>query len=296
MSCSIRNAARQPAAHRVPKQLEHSNLWRVLASQHVFGPGLAAFDRPQVPVRDIVDERVGPDPLRADHSGQFACEVIRKQAPDEVAFRQSSGSVDDTGIDAYERRSIGDSLAGHRIRREFRTLVVVPVARAAAVTWRHRQKRRRVDNSPDVGARGRGNHVSQPAHVHIIEVLPAATPDGHERCGVADGIAALRRGVDRRRVTDVSIDELCGQPARTGRPGERDHVVPTRGGRRDQRAAQVTRAAGDQQPHGADASTLVRQSFSRSSSVCSNGISGLHPSSSRNRRPSPRTSGVSFGR
>ncbi len=107
-----------------------------------------------------------------------------------------------------------------------------------------------------------------------------------------DGVATGGGALERRAIADIAVDGGAGQPAAARGPREHDHIVAACRQRLHDGAAEVARAARHQHFHG----VRRRQYSSRSSSVCSSGISAAHPSSPRSRPGSPSSSGVSLGR
>ena len=107
-----------------------------------------------------------------------------------------------------------------------------------------------------------------------------------------DGVAAGGGALERRAIADVAVDRRAGKPAAAGAAREDHEVVPPRGQRAHDGAAEIPGAARHQHFHG----VLLRQYSRRSSSVRSIGISGVHPSSSRSLEGSPSRIGLSLGR
>ena len=136
------------------------------------------------------------------------------------------------------------------------------------------------------------NHVGPRQDPHFAASGFARRIADIERGGMTQGVAASGGAAERVAVAHVAVDEPAGQPAGGRGPREDHDLMAARRERANDGAPEVSGAARDQHRHCGS----PRQNASRSSSVCSMGIIGVQPSSSRSRPGSPTSSGVSFGR
>ena len=287
-----RNARRRTASSELLHDLEDAALRRVLAAKRVASPYTSALQRLAVPCRDIVDVGVRPALLRADEPGQLVFQMIRDQPSDQVALGERAWTVHHARVHAHQRAAAVNRFGGDAIGGDFRALIIVGEERLRSIARRQRDERRSVQHARSAERRGSGQHVSKTPDVDVVEVFRPAPPDADERGGMRNRVAASCGELDCRAIANVAVDGRAGKTAAAGVAREDDQLVPSRGQRPDDGAAEIPGAARHHHFHG----VLVRQYSRRSSSVFSIGISGRQPSSSRRRVGSPSRSGVSFGR
>ena len=94
--------------------------------------------------------------------------------------------------------------------------------------------------------------VLQASDVDLVEVRGSSSPDADERGSMTDRVDASRGALNGVTIAHVAVDwfdELVSRRVRAGRSGEDDAAVAGGEERADERAAEVSGAAGNEDFH-----------------------------------------------
>src|SRR5262249_45325324 len=175
--------------------------------------------------------------------------MIRDEASEQIALAEGARTVHDPWIHANDWYAAAYRFVCDGIGQGLRALIVVRVKRRGLAVRRQREERRRVDDALHTRGGGRGDHVSQPADVDVVEVLTPAAPDADECRGMNEGVASCCGTLECDAIADVAVERRAGPAGAARRSGEQDEIVMAAGERAGNRLPEIAGAARQEDLH-----------------------------------------------
>ena len=154
--------------------------------------------------------------------------MIVDQPSHEVSLGPRSRAVDDARQHDNDRRAVVDGAHGDAVRQDLRPLVVVGRNGEVLAGRRQRQKGRSVNDARDPSLAACVNHVPQPRHVHIVEVLRPGAPQADECCRVTDRVDVAHGVAKAPRIANVAVQRSSRKTADSRAPREYDRLMTAR--------------------------------------------------------------------